>query len=179
MLRLHDRNRFDGFVRTALFMVGLVSVMAFAVAGEAGITLKAFEDRYAQIVREVDSNKLPTEAGEQAKEIRFNLKRALIGVNARIETAKLEASELSGATQKKALDTLVAASADRERLILQSLSRLESVASGRPVTLVAPVTPVAPSTQDSDSETPTSASTNNRFLSIESAPEDVTTGEFE
>lgn len=137
------------------------------------------------------AGEVPESVGAQAKEIRFDLQKSLIQIDARIETSRLEASEFRGARGQRALDALLAAGAERERILFHFLSRLEALTGRRVELTPGPVAPVSSPVSGTARERAGSASKvisdvreeagapSSRHLRIESVPEDVTQGEFE
>ena len=174
----------------ALFLIFILlsagrTSMAGQIPKDPG--LYAFEQRHEEVQNKVRSADLSSEAGERAKELRFELNKALIELDARVTTLKLEAAEFDGERQQAALDDLLELGAERQRVIARARHQLETLAGS--AGHVPPVTPVVSELPGDDrlaggKQTSVKYDADEikelrRLIGIELEPEDVTTGEFE
>lgn len=170
-----------------MIAIGLCLLTAVSLAAKADTLLETYESRYAEVKQQVAAGKLSGDIATAAKEQRISLKQELFQIDARIKSLKLEAAEYSGSRQQQALDALVAESGRREHVIIKALQDLERMAGAQSPGAPLAVIPAAPSHA---SVTPSSEQTQipsvrqseqerSSLLTIESVPEDITTGEFE
>ncbi len=158
-----------------------------SLSAKAETLLETYESRYAEVKQLVTAGKLSGDIAAAAKEQRISLKQELFQIDARIKSLKLEAAEYNGSRQQQALDALVAESGRREHVIVNALQDLERVAGaqspGAPMAVIpAAPTPASITPSSQQIRTPSarqSEQERSNLLTIESVPEDITTGEFE
>ncbi len=176
------------YVMGVIFLLTLIPLFAAAMdqkADEPDNVLNAFEKTHAKILAQVRQKVLPPKVGAKADELNISLQKYLIQSEARLKILKLDVLYKKGEEQKKALDEMLALSAERERIKMNYLQRLKALAEG----ISTGDTPAPPSEMVYKSETNTAKaaekkedikwSTKTLDIEIESAPEDISKGDRE
>jgi hypothetical protein len=103
---------------------------AFAIPDSMPL-LDAFKMRYDEVMQEVKDGTIPGNIGSESEAIWISLQKILIQYNAKMETYKLETREYRGTKQEKALANLVRVTAERERILMEYIQRLEKLYKGK------------------------------------------------
>lgn len=96
--------------------------------------LKIFESFEAEIASAISDGRLPAEVAERAEELRLDLERDLIRIEAEIAVLRLDARRFTGTRQEEAIDQLIREVVRREKRIYDQIQRLEQLV-GMPVCL--------------------------------------------
>jgi len=114
---------------TVLFFAALLCFSNAAAEARSFEELEqSFKQKKDRIEEEVESGRLPSEAGKEARELWISLQQSLIDNSARIEKLKLRIREYSGDHQDEALEQLVRVSEERVLILLSHMEKINSIA---------------------------------------------------
>lgn len=167
------------FVLWIALTIGNVSI---AEQGTKDSGLQAFEQDYMSYLDKAGKTNPTPEVVKQAKALRFELMHALIEIDARVTSLKLEATTFEGVRQQAALEDLLKIGAERQRAIARARRQLaEIIGAAWTIPQATPLVKVLPGDERLPLalRDPDRIRELRRLIGIELEPEDVTTGEFE
>ncbi len=137
--RLGIASSFPLIARTILLTALVLTIPFRLLASENAVAspaLGVFEAFQKEIASAVSDSRLSPEIAAMAEDLRLDLQRDLIRIEAEIEVLRLDVSRSSGARQKESLDLLIDEVGRREKRIYDQIQRLEILA-GMPGCLAA------------------------------------------
>ncbi len=115
-----------GWVLIAIFLLANGLGSGIGVRAEnATPLLEAVRARYEDTMQGVEAGEISREVGGKARARWLALRKALIALDARIETSKLELEACQGKGQRDALNALADTSLERERILVEALQDLD------------------------------------------------------
>ena len=156
----------------AVFFITVLSAGTPAVvsAGGGGSSEASFFELYAGVIRAVDKGALDNTTGEKVRALHSSLQKQIIALDTRLNRVKALSMEADRSRQSELLDELVALGAERERLYLDYQQRLERLLGTQNFEITGPVrTP----RKDGSGEP------QQRTVTFENVPEDISTGQFD
>jgi len=150
-------------------------------AGSGGSEV-TYVELYANVLRAVDSGRLDSSTARKVHSLNADLQKKLLALDDRLKAVKTASMKATGSKQDELLDELVALGAERERLYLDYHNRLEQLTGTQTGgTVVSAPVPKASSGQAKAQESGKNAAakSSQRTLTIESVPEDISTGQFD
>ena len=117
----------------SVFLLALVLATALTVrqAAAGDDLLEAFEKTYTDIAAQVKKGKLKAEVGAKANDLKIALKKYLIKTDAQLEILQLDVLHGAGKNREASLEKMVAISAERERIKMGYLQRLQTLNQGK------------------------------------------------
>lgn len=185
---------FSGFVIVVLLLLVIngcagdqkdIHQQARLKTSDDDIILRTFEQTQAAISAQVRQRALPEDIAAKANELKIELKTYLIRSEADLQILQVDILHASATERKIALKKLMNLSAERERVKVQYLQRLQSLLPKNDESAATAPLLVAPQSVDSKpqavGEVPSGTKwrTKDLDIEIEIAPEDISTGEHD
>lgn len=185
---------FSGFVIVVLLLLVIngcagdqkdIHQQARLKTSDDDIILRTFEQTQAAISAQVRQGAMPEDIAAKANELKIELKTYLIRSEADLQILQVDILHASATERKIALKKLMNLSAERERVKVQYLQRLQSLLPKNDESAATAPLLVAPQSVDSKpqavGEVPSGTKwrTKDLDIEIEIAPEDISTGEHD
>ncbi len=168
-------------LRIAVFIIATLYVSPTILSAAEGVSAEVnYFELYTKIIRATETGKLDKSIGREARSLNSELQKKISVIDTRLNTLKIASKKQEGSKRDMLLDDLIATGAERERVYLGYFQRLEQLGGLDKKNSVKPaVSTTDGKTEDDGSHENQSSSSQAPYITFESVPEDISSGQFE